>query len=73
VYQKANAPGEQVALSHEAQDLSVLPYHVPMVNPCKRDYEFEVNSGGVAESYQLSTLGWMIVSALSSQSAESDT
>jgi len=28
-----------------------------VVNPCKRDHEFEVNSGGVAESYQLSTLG----------------
>ena len=60
VYQKANAPGEQEAPSleiHEAQNLSVLPYHVPIKpcdkpkpGPCKKDREFEVNSRGVAES-----------------------
>ena len=82
VYQKASASGEHLAPSleiHEAKNLSVLPYHVP-IKPCgkpkpgpyKRDHEFEVNSGGVAESYQLNTLGWMIASALSSRSAESE-
>ena len=34
--------------------------------------KFEVNSRGVAESYRLSILGWMIASALSSQSAVSE-
>ena len=36
VYQKASAPGEQLAPSleiHEALNLSVLPYHVP-IKPC---------------------------------------
>ena len=75
VYQKASAPGEPVAHNLEiceAHSLSVLPYHVP-IKPCskpkpgpyKREHEFKVNSGGVAESYQLNTHGWLIASAVS--------
>ena len=60
----------------EAQNLSVLPYHVP-IEPCgkqkpgpyKREHEFKVNYTGVA---QLNTLGWMVACALLSQSADSE-
>ena len=82
VYQKASASGEQIAPNLEiceARNLSVLPYHVP-IKPCskpkpgpyKREHEFKVNSRDVAELYQLNTLGWVIASALSSQSTESE-
>ena len=37
----------------------------------KREHEFKVNSGGVAESYQLNTHGWLIASAVS-RSTESE-
>ena len=75
VYQKANAPGEVIAPSlelREAKNLSVAPYHVS-IKPCskpkpglvKRAQEFEVNTTGDAESYELTTLGWIIAAALS--------
>ena len=75
VYQKADAPGEQVALNldlNAAKSLSVHPYHVP-IEPCKkpkpgpdkREQEFKVGSTGVAESCRLTTLAWLIASAIS--------
>ena len=75
VYQKADAPGEPIALNLElcnTQDLSFLPYHVPM-EPCskpkprsdKREQEYEVGPTSVADYNELVTLGWMIASALS--------
>ncbi len=80
VYQKASAPGEPITPNlqiSEAQNLSVLPYHVPMKTctkpkpgPYKREDEFEVNPAGVSESYELTTLGWMIASALSRSAEE---
>jgi len=80
VYQKASAPGEPIALNlqiSEPQNLSVLPYHVPMKTctkpkpgPYKREYEFELNPAGVFESYELTTLGWMIAFALSKSAEE---
>jgi len=79
VYQKADAQGEQIASRLELTDtknLSVDAYHVP-IKSCskpksaanKRDEVFEVSSTGVAESHKLTTLAWMIASALS-RSAE---
>ena len=68
VCQKASAPGEPVAHNLEiceAHSLSVIMY------PYKREHEFKVNSGGVAESYQLNTHGWLIASAVS-RSTESE-
>ncbi len=80
VYQKAGAPGEPIAPNLEltdTQSLSVLPYHVPILpcgkpkpGPDKREQEFKVGSTSVAKSYKLTTLGWMIASALS-RSADS--
>lgn len=75
VYQKANAAGEFIAPSlelSEAKNLSVAPYHVP-IKQCskpkpglvKRAQEFKVDTKGVAESYKLTTLGWVIASTLS--------
>lgn len=75
VYQKANATGDVVAPSLqlvEAKTLSVAPYHVP-IKPCskpkpglaKRAQAFEVDTTGVAETYELTTLGWIIAFALS--------
>ena len=78
MHQKASTPGEPVAHNLEiceAHSLSVLPYHVPnkpysKPKP-KRDHEFKVNSGGIAESYQLNTHGWLITSA-GSRASESE-
>ena len=80
--QHCSVSGEQIAPNLkicEAQNLSVLPYYVP-IEPCgkpkpgtyKKEHEFKVNYAGVAELYQLNTLGWMISCALSSQSADSE-
>ena len=74
VYQKADAPGEPIAPVLElsdAQNLSVLPYHIP-IEPCskpkpgpdKREQKFEVSSTCITESHEPTTLGWMIASAL---------
>jgi hypothetical protein len=66
VYQKADAPREQIASNLElsiAQNLSVLPYHVPIKQcskpkpgPDKRKLEFKMCSRITT------TIGWMIVS-----------
>ena len=75
VYQKANATGEYIAPSlelSEAKNLMVLPYHVP-IKPCSkpkpgpysRMNKFEVDNTGVSATYKLTTLGWIIASALS--------
>ena len=75
VYQKANASGEVITPMLELRktnNLSVTPYHVP-IKPCskpkprliKRAQTFQVSTTGIAESYQLTTLGWLISSALS--------
>ena len=74
MYQKVNASGEVIAPSLEHSDakkLSVSPYHVH-VKPCskpkpglvKKAQEFKVDTKGVAQSYELSILGWIIPSAL---------
>ena len=83
VYQKANATEEVIAPSlevKEAKNLSVAPYHVP-IKPCskpkrgpiQRAHRFEINTTGVAESYQLTTKGWVITSALSRENGEKST
>lgn len=75
VYQKANVPGELVAPKLEltaAKNLSILPYHVP-IKPCakpkpepdNRAQRFEASTTGVAQSYELTQLGWVIASTLS--------
>ena len=81
VYQKADAPGEPITPNlklSDAQNLSVLPYHVPIEScskpkpqPDKREQEFKVCSTDVAKSYERTTIGWIIASALS-RSAESE-
>ena len=56
----------------EAKNLLVLPYHVP-IKPCSkpkpglysRVNKFEVDNTGVSARYKLTTLGWIIASALS--------
>lgn len=48
----------------------IEPCSKPKPGPDKREQEFKVGSTGVAESCQVTTLGWMIVSALL-RSAES--
>ena len=58
----------------EAKCLTVAPYNVP-IKPCsrpkpqvaKRTQKFEMNTSGIAESYELTTLGWIIASALSKE------
>jgi len=82
VYQKENAPGEVIVPSlevSEAKNLTVTPYNVP-IKPCskpkpevaKRTHEFEVNATGVDDSYELTTLGWIIVSALSKEKEDGE-
>ncbi len=50
------------------------PCSKPKPGPYKREQEFKVSSTGVAESYELTTLGWMIATALtiSAESEESE-
>ena len=75
VYQKANATGETIAPSlqlGEANNLSVLQYHVP-IKPCskpktgsdRRANKLEVDNTGIPASYELTNLGSVIASALS--------
>ena len=68
------APNLEVS---EAKNLTVTPYNVP-IKPCskpkpqvaKRTHEFEVNATGVDDCYELTTLGWIIASALSKEKEE---
>jgi len=63
----------------EAKNLTVTPYNVPN-KPCskrkpevaKRTHEFEVNATGVDDSYELTTLGWIIASALSKEKEDGE-
>jgi len=82
VYQKENAPGEVIAPNlevSEAKNLTVTAYNVP-IKPCskpkpqvaKRTHEFEVNATGVDDCYELTTLGWIIASALSKEKEDGE-
>jgi len=61
------------------KNLTVTPYNVP-IKPCskpkpqvaKRTHEFEVNATGVDNSYELTTLGWIIASALSKEKEDGE-
>ena len=79
IYQKADAPGEPITpLSQRIGDtksksLLVTPYHTAML-PCEkpkatasqqRAREFSINNSGVANSYQLTQLEWVVASTLS--------
>ena len=66
VLQKANATGETIAPSlqlREANNLSVLQYHVP-IKPCskpktgsdRRANKLEVDNTGIPESYELTKI-----------------
>ena len=56
-----------------SKNLLVTPYHTAML-PCEkpigtasqqRAREFSINNSGVADSYQLTQLGWVVASTLS--------
>lgn len=78
VYQKADATGDQIAppicVDHtKSQSLSITPYHTPILH-CQKPKtntsynqmrKFSVNKSGVAESYRLTQLGWVVLSAIS--------
>ena len=78
IYQKADAPGEPITPplcvdDTKSKSLSVTPYHTPMLQ-CQKPKpttchnqmgEFSVNSSGVAESYRLTQLGWVVASTVS--------
>ena len=75
VYQRADASGEPVApplTVHETKNLSVTPYHLPMMH-CdkpkpklvKRKKHFTVNKDGISNIYKLTHLGWIIASTIS--------
>ena len=79
IYQKADAPGEPIAPPlcvdiNQTNSLSITPHHTPLLH-CQKPIpqtiqqyhteEFTVNSSGVSESYYLTQLGWIVVSALS--------
>ena len=80
IYQKADAPGEPITPSlslrigdTKSKSLLVTPYHTAML-PCEkpkatasqqRAREFSINNSGVADSYQLTQLGWVVASILS--------
>jgi len=66
VYQKASEQGKLLAPCH--YHICMKPCGKPKPGPYKGDQDFEVSSRGVAESYQLSTLGWMIAAAFSLRS-----
>ena len=61
------------------KNLTVTPYNVP-IKPCskpkpqvaKRTHEFEVNAAGVDDSYELTTLGLIIASALSKEKEDGE-
>ena len=78
IYQKADAPGEPITPplrigDTKSKSLLVTPYHTAML-PCEkpkatasqqRAREFSINNSGVADSYQLTQLGWVVASTLS--------
>ena len=78
IYQKADAPGEPITPplrigDTKSKSLLVTPYHTAML-PCekpkapasqKRTREFSINNSGVADSNQLTQLGWVVASTLS--------
>ena len=78
IYQKADAPGEPITSplrigDKRSKSLLVTPNHTAML-PCetpkatasqKRAREFTINNSGVADSYQLTQLGWVVASTLS--------
>ena len=78
IYQKADAPGEPITpplriCDTKSKSLLVTPYHTAML-PCekpkatasqKRARECSINNSGVADSYQLTQLGWVVASTLS--------
>ena len=61
----------------EAKSLTVTPYNVP-IKSCskpkprvvKRTQKFKMNTKGIAESYELATLGWIIASAFSRENED---
>ena len=78
IYQKADAPGEPITPllrigDTKSKSLLVTPYHTAML-PCEKPKatasqqmarEFSINNSGVADSYQLTQLGWVVASTLS--------
>ena len=63
----------------EAKNLTVTPHNVP-IKPsskpkpqvAKRTHEFEVNVTCVDDSYELTTLGWIMASALSKEKEDGE-
>ena len=78
IYQKADEPGEPITPplrigDTKSKSLLVTPYHTAIL-PCEkpkatssqqRAREFSINNSGVADSYQLTQLGWVVASTLS--------
>ena len=78
VYQKADAPGEPVAPPLHIGDTKsrslMVPRHHTVMLQCekpkastshKRTREFSINNSGVAGSYHLTQLGWVVASTFS--------
>ena len=83
IYQKADAPGGPITPPLRIGDtkskiILVTPYPTAML-PCEkpkatasqqRAREFNINNSGVADSYQLTQLGWVVASTLSRMKGE---
>ncbi len=65
IYQKAEAPGESLTVS--SYHTAILPCNKPKHKPTENTgrIKFAINKRGVADSYKLTHLGWVLTSVLS--------